>query len=734
MGLRISRRALSALAVVAMAVVPVAVVSFSAPAGAAGATTAGSAAALKAAWIDSSTTAITLTANITISGGDCSGGYVRSSGSGIVVDGQGQFGVTNGCGGGRILIDDSDESVTLTGLTHFDGGDACGAGGGLFADGNVDVVDSSFSNDITSDCACSVQDAVAACVTGDVHGQFVIPVAGGAIFSGSDLTITGSTFSGNHADEAGGAVYALGTLQVSGSSFTGNSAGTTGNGQFWAGAAGADGSVDVTGSTFTGNWLGTADGDECVGCLIAGGAVAAGVQVNQVSSASAPPVATISGSTFTGNHADCVTQCIAEAGAVGAYMVDLSASSFTGNSADILDCDSALSEGNLNCQALGGAVVGLFVEDAGSTFSGNHADGGSCVNANCFLEGGAIASEVGATLSNSSITGNHAQCHGSCLAVGGGVAVGALGSAGAAADGAGPLLGSQAQASVTPDDSVSISQSNISDNTVGCDTDSCEAGGGGVFAIDASSYTITASTLSGNVAPFGAAMYASADSDVPVTIVNSTVTGNEGNYSGALALDAGPVSLAYDTIVGNIVTPVQGTSSSSVRALAEQAGLSLHGAAVEAPLAANLTAQDGPVTTFGTIVALPQGGVNCDILNTSAPPTSQGYNWSDDTSCQFTNATDLVAMPNDPQLNALGDWGGPTPTMLPVTPKFGGAISPVIDAIPVAACQTGIAAGITTDQRGATRPSMNGCEIGAVEVTLEDYQVEALVVTPKFTG
>jgi len=139
---------------------------------------------------------------------------------------------------------------------------------------------------------------------------------------------------------------------------------------------------------------------------------------------------------------------------------------------------------------------------------------------------------------------------------------------------------------------------------------------------------------------------------------------------------------------------------------------------------------------FGTIVALPLGGgTNC-FINTdkSGSIVSQGYNWSDDTSCGFTEATDKVAAPNDPGLNALGAWGGPTATMLPLTPLHGGTTSPVIDAIPVAACQTGVAAGITTDQRGVTRPQMTGCDIGAVEVTLTDFQVEAAVIQPRFTG
>ena len=41
---------------------------------------------------------------------------------------------------------------------------------------------------------------------------------------------------------------------------------------------------------------------------------------------------------------------------------------------------------------------------------------------------------------------------------------------------------------------------------------------------------------------------------------------------------------------------------------------------------------------------------------------------------------------------------------------------------------------VTTDARGFARVVGGASDIGAVEVTQDDYQVEALVVTPKFTG
>jgi hypothetical protein len=57
-----------------------------------------------------------------------------------------------------------------------------------------------------------------------------------------------------------------------------------------------------------------------------------------------------------------------------------------------------------------------------------------------------------------------------------------------------------------------------------------------------------------------------------------------------------------------------------------------------------------------------------------------------------------------------------------------GTGSPLIDWIPVDACQADGASGISTDQRGVARPQAGGCDIGAVEV------IPALPVEPSFTG
>jgi hypothetical protein len=131
-------------------------------------------------------------------------------------------------------------------------------------------------------------------------------------------------------------------------------------------------------------------------------------------------------------------------------------------------------------------------------------------------------------------------------------------------------------------------------------------------------------------------------------------------------------------------------------------------------------------TVFGSVITSPNGGPNCS--GPTGDPltgiTSVGYNFADDTSCGLAASTDKQGAGNNPALGPLADNGGPTQTLLPQTG------SPLIDAIPGAACQTGPAAGVTTDQRGIVRPQGPGCEIGAVEIAVP----VPLVVAPRFTG
>jgi len=114
-------------------------------------------------------------------------------------------------------------------------------------------------------------------------------------------------------------------------------------------------------------------------------------------------------------------------------------------------------------------------------------------------------------------------------------------------------------------------------------------------------------------------------------------------------------------------------------------------------------------TLLNTIVANNPKGGNC-----GGPVTTDGgYNIEDGTTCGFTAVTSHSNM--DPQLDPAGlvPNGGPTSTiaLLP--------LSPAIDLVPPGT--NGCGTGITTDQRGATRPFGAGCDVGAYEANYRGF-------------
>jgi len=194
-----------------------------------------------------------------------------------------------------------------------------------------------------------------------------------------------------------------------------------------------------------------------------------------------------------------------------------------------------------------------------------------------------------------------------------------------------------------------------------------------------------------------------------VRLVSSTI--DHANNDGVFALGGGSVTAQNSTITGSIGDGIATVGGGSV---------TLAYATVVENNAGNVS-HTGGLTAFGSVVALAASGVNCS----GGAGSSQGYNFSDDASCGFTSTGDRSSA-GSPGLQALANNGGPTPTFAP-DPG-----SPLLDAIPLGACQADGASGITVDQRGLPRPSGIGCDVGAVEV-----QVAAptpVPIMPRFTG
>lgn len=243
-------------------------------------------------------------------------------------------------------------------------------------------------------------------------------------------------------------------------------------------------------------------------------------------------------------------------------------------------------------------------------------------------------------------------------------------------------------------------------------------GGGGIGATSAG-LTILNSTVAGNSAGSGGAVFVTGGGDVEV--INSTIADNVATSdTGGGGIEAqGDATLVYSTLTGN-------TAGGSNQPANVRTG--------------------GDLVSFGSVLAQPLGtsALNCIVTGAT---TSQGYNFSDDDSCGFDAVGD-IQNGGDPGLGPLapsarfplysdclsGDCG----TSLVRIPVAG---SPLVDRIPNSACQTGNAAGITGDERGfGQRPSPPGgaCDVGAIEEQSRSAgdppPADPIAVTPALTG
>lgn len=214
--------------------------------------------------------------------------------------------------------------------------------------------------------------------------------------------------------------------------------------------------------------------------------------------------------------------------------------------------------------------------------------------------------------------------------------------------------------------------------------------------------TISNSNITGNVADTDGGGVAAGD----VTIINTTISNNTGGNGGGGGFSVGSLTAVNSTITGNSDTVDVGGGASVFNSITLVYSTVTDNTGTQG---ANLqlNSESGVLNSFASIVASPHGSTNCHQAST----VSHGYNFSDDATCGFTNtAQGDRQTAGDPLIGALANNGGPTPTRAPNTG------SPLIDAIPTAACQADGATGITTDQRGVTRPQQGGCDIGSVEV------------------
>ena len=171
-----------------------------------------------------------------------------------------------------------------------------------------------------------------------------------------------------------------------------------------------------------------------------------------------------------------------------------------------------------------------------------------------------------------------------------------------------------------------------------------------------------------------------------LTVSGSTISGNgDGVY--------------VESSFSAVNTTIAGNGGFGLDVDYSDSGAGLENVTIAGNTGAGLETSDA-TTAVNTIVANNAGG---DCSGAQSYLTSNGHNLDSDGSC-FSFDAAAGDLPNtDPQLGALQDNGGPTPTMA-LAPG-----SPAVDAGDDASCPS-------TDQRGIVRAQGAHCDIGAFEL------------------
>ena len=364
-----------------------------------------------------------------------------------------------------------------------------------------------------------------------------------------------------------------------------------------------------------------------------------------------------------------------------------------------------------------------------SRVQGNHAE----------EPGGGIMSQRRATIIRSAITGNIAwDDGGGVYARRGGIQVYDSIVTGNLVDGSGGALGSTGD--------ILVVRSRVDGNKTDGD-------GGALYADEDGDITVIDSTVSGNTAdgPGGGIFTLHGD----VTVINTDMDGNRADSRGGAIQSEKNVNVINSSITRNLAVAHPGggiwargdlyvANSTISNNYAEGAGGGLFGAQRVTLVSSTITENTAPVAAnvaagfelhaFGTII----GPAKIDARGHAQPTetncgvyyvASFGYNYVTDRSCGLSGPGD-VAGGADPMLAELAHTGGNTAFPEVRMPELG---SPVLDRIPIVACNTGPLAEVmegeqhveglvpdrrtllAADQRGVPRPQRLGCDVGAVE-------------------
>lgn len=515
-------------------------------------------------------------------------------------------------------------------------------------------------------------------------GLGTIAITGTLMFNGGANLSNSLTITGNGATILGSGSIQLSLLSTTGDTYIDGLTFSNGNSLVYAGAIDCAGPLSISNSTFTNNHS-----------IIQGGAI------------NAASALTLTNVDFSNNQSQGSGGAITASGPL-----TISDASFTGNTSP----------------TSGGAILAQdAVSITRSTFNDNTADG----------EGGAITATQNFTISDSSFLANTVVSN-----VGQGGALNLTSGSGTTT-----VHNTVFNANVAPGKGGAIfSGHNLEVSDSSFRVNSSNRGSGGAIYSDGT-IVITNASFTQNLA-----RYAGAVTGTAITIDDSVFSENIATidtgavYGNGLTIhnsvfDRNTASRDYGVLNSTANITVEDSSFTSNSASRNHGLLIANGsAALRNTTIANNSAQSQMISTFGALSvsystitgnSLSTGSVSSILLSAtgltlfgnvldsdnstdqlcSSTVTSNGYNYANDTSCGLNGTGDNQNVANDPMLGTVGDHGGFTLTSLPLVG------SPLINAIPNAACQTGGAP--THDQRGYARPTITGgrCDIGAVQLS-----------------
>jgi hypothetical protein len=273
-------------------------------------------------------------------------------------------------------------------------------------------------------------------------------------------------------------------------------------------------------------------------------------------------------------------------------------------------------------------------------------------------------------------------------------------------------------------DTLTVTNSTLSGNSATLE-------GGGIFNGGPSMVTVINSTLSGNSATVGGGIY---NAGGTLTVTDSTLSGNSAIVSGGGILNNDTLTVTNSTLSGNSAGSGGGGILNNNTLTVTNSTFSGNSASVGGGIynfLATLTVTSSTLSGNSASGAAGGGGIyngtsavtnsrNTILAGNSAsygPDMSgflhsQGHNLiGDGSGASGFNDTDLVGTPDlpiDPQLEPLGDYGGPTQAMRPLPS------SPAVDAGDNTDAPD-------TDQRGFDRIVNGIIDIGSVELQPDEF-------------